>query len=146
MKNLNNLIFKENQEELTATVKAEIKKSFLIRNCSEHTHIFVLASNPIKNKLTAIVYKERSMPIAGYTYDAKFGQYYVECANFIDLGTIPISFSIRIDKISRWECRIPLTESFIKKYLDEDQKAKLSNFKNQNKDCKFEFMQLVSCY
>lgn len=131
---------------LDAVTKSEIKKSILLKACSEHTHIFVLALNPSKNKLTSIVYKEKSSPIAGYTYDAKFGQYYVECTAYLDLGTIPISFSIRVDKISRWECRIPLTEPIIRKYLSEEQLDKLKEFKDTNKNCRLEFMQLVSCY
>jgi hypothetical protein len=143
---LGNLIFKEDVPLLDSITKSEIKKSILLKVCSEHTHVFVLALNPSQNKLTSIVYKEKSSPIAGYTYDAKFGQYYVECANYLDLGTIPISFSIRIDKISRWECKIPLTEPIIKKYLDAKQVEQLWKFKDTNKGCKFEFMQLVSCY
>lgn len=143
----NDLIdFKEEVPLLDSVTKSEIKKSIVLKTCSEHTHVFVLAMNQLKNKLTSIVYKEKSSPIAGYTYDAKFGQYYVECTNYLDLGTIPISFSIRIDKISRWECKIPLTESIIKKYLDKQQTGKLTAFKERNKGCKFEFMQLVSCY
>ena len=146
MTNLSDLIFKEDVPPLDATIKSEIKKSIILKTCYEHTHIFVLALNPSKNKLTSIVYKEKSIPIAGYTYDAKFGQYYVDCVEYLDLGTIPISFSIRIDKISRWECKILLTESTIKKYLDQQQLVKLENFKKKNKNCRFEFMQLVSCY
>ena len=146
MTNLNDLIFKEDIPYLDSAIKSEIKKSIILKTCSEHTHIFILALNPSHNKLTSIAYKEKSIPIAGYIYDAKFGQYYVDCVEHLDLGTIPISFSIRIDKISRWECRILLTESIIKKYLDQQQLAKLENFKKKNKSCRFEFMQLVSCY
>ena len=144
--NLNNLTFKEEVPPLDAVTKSEIKKSIILRTRSEATHIFVLAFYPATDKLTAIVYKEKSTPIACYTYDAKFGQYYVECSDYLDLGIIPISFSIKVDKISRWECRIPLTESIIKKYLDKQQLENLLNFKEKHKGCRFEFMQLVSCY
>lgn len=135
-----------NKDSLDSIIKSEIKKSISLKARSDHTHVFVLALHPSKNKLTAIVYKEKSTPIAGYTYDAKFGQYYVECADHLDLGTIPISFSIRVDKISRWECRIPLTEPIIKRYLDTKQTQDLADFKEKNKGSRFEFMQLVSCY
>lgn len=135
-----------NNVRLDGITKSEIKKSIQLKVCSEYTHVFVLAFNPAKNTLKSIVYKEKSFPIGGYTYDAKFGQYYVECADYLDLGTIPISFSIRIDKISRWECRIPLTEPIIKKYLDQQQRDRLGGFKEINKGSRFEFMQLVSCY
>jgi hypothetical protein len=135
-----------NNVRLDGITKSEIKKSIQLKVCAEYTHIFVLAFNPVKNTLKSIVYKEKSFPIGGYTYDAKFGQYYVECADYLDLGTIPISFSIRIDKISRWECRIPLTEPIIKKYLDQQQRDRLGGFKEINKGSRFEFMQLVSCY
>lgn len=127
------------------TIKSEIKKSIVLKSCPEHTHIFVLAQDRSKNKLTSIVYNE-STPIGGYAYDAKFGRYYVDCAASLDLGTIPISFSIKIDKIGRWECRIPLREATIAKYLDQEQKEKLYNFKKQYRKCRFEFLQLVSCY
>ncbi len=72
--------------------------------------------------------------------------YYVECYDYLDLGTIPVSFSIKIDKISRWERRIPLTESTIKKYLSYEQKLKLKEFRGFNKGCRLEFMQLISCF
>lgn len=142
--NLN--IFKEDILPLDSITKSEIKRSIILKTCTEHTHIFVLALNPSENRLTSIIYKERSTPIAGYTYDAKFGQYYVGCADYLDLGTIPISFSIRVDRINRWECRLPVTELIIKKYLDQQQTDKLTAFKKLNKTCRFEFMQLVSCY
>lgn len=131
---------------LDSAIKSEVKKSIIIKTNSEHTHIFVIALKTGQNRLTSISYKEKSRPIAGYTYDAKFGQYYVECYDYLDLGTIPISFSIRIDKISRWESKIPMTESLIRKYLDSEQDRKLKEFKELNKSCRFEYMQLVSCY
>lgn len=143
---INDLIFKEDVPRLDGITKSEVKKSIQLKPCAEHTHVFVLAFHPVRNKLTAIVYKEKSSPIGGYVYDAKFGQYYVECAEYLDLGIIPISFSIRIDKINRWECKIPLPESVIKRFLDTEQTEKLSNFREKNRDCRFEFMQLVSCY
>jgi hypothetical protein len=146
MIDLNDLIFKEDSPNIDTSIKAKIKKSITIKPCSESTIIFVLAFHPSKNKLTSIVFKDKSTPIGGYAYDTKFGQYYVECANYLDLGTIPISFSIRIDKIGRWECRIPLTELIIKEYLDREQKEKLRDFKDKNLGSRFEFMQLVSCY
>ena len=139
-------IFKEEILPLDVATKSEIKKSIILKTCAEHTHIFVMALHPSRNKLTSITYKENGISIAGYTYDSKFGQYYIECADYLDLGTIPISFSIRVDRINRWECRLPLTESIIKKYLDKLQTDKLAGFKKLNKACRFEFMQLASCY
>ena len=143
---LNDLIFNEDVPYLNSATKSEIKKSIVLKTCSEHSHIFVIAFDKFNNRLTSIIYKERSTPIGGYAYDAKFGRYYVECFDYLDLGTIPISFSIRIDKIRRWECRIPLTELVIRKYLDQQQVLELENFKKENKKRRFEFMQLVSCY
>lgn len=148
MDDLNSVLFGEEFPLLDDNIKKDIKKDILVKTCSEHTRIFVLAiaKDYARNKLTSIVYKETSTPLAGYTYDAKIGQYYVECFNSMDLGIIPISFSIRIDTISRWESRIPLSEAIIKRYLDKDQKHKLRTFKSKNDNCRFEFMQLISCY
>jgi hypothetical protein len=143
--NLTDLIFEE-AVTLDKVLKREIKKSIVIKKCTEFTHVFVLAVHPVKNKLTSISYKEKSSSIGGYAYDSKFGKYYVDCVGFINLGVIPISFSIRIDKVNRWECRIPLAAAFIIKYLNEDQRHILKNFKKKNRGCKFEFLQLISCY
>jgi hypothetical protein len=143
---LNDLIFKEDVLSLDNIIEVEIKKSIKIKICVENTHIFVLALNSSKNKLISIDYKEKSIPMAGCVYDAKFGKYYVECVEYLDLGTIPVSFSIKIDKISRWESKIPITEPVIKTYLSEQQVANLEAYKIRNKGCRFEFMQLVSCY
>jgi hypothetical protein len=142
------MFFGEESPLLDENIKKDIKEDILVKTCSEHTRIFVLAiaKDHARNKLNSIVYKETSTPLAGYTYDAKVGQYYVECFNSIDLGTIPISFSIRVDTISRWESRIPLSEFIIKKYLNKGQRYKLRTFKSKNDNCRFEFMQLVSCY
>ena len=142
---LNDLIFNEDVPPLDVVTKSEIKRSIIIKSNLEHTHVFVLAISKSNNKLTSIIYKEKSTPITGYTYDTKFGRYYVDCFDYCDLGTIPISFSIKIGKISRWECRIPLTELTIKKYLDQQQSKELAGFKKLNNGCRFEFMQLVSC-
>ena len=143
---LNDLIFKEDVPSLDSVIEAEIKNSIKLKICVENTHIFVLALNSSKNKLVSIDYKEKSTPMTGCTYDTKFGKYYVECVEYLDLGVIPVSFSIKIDKISRWESKIPITEPVIKTYLSEQQVANLEAYKIRNKGCRFEFMQLVSCY
>src|SRR5581483_3523822 len=105
---LNDTIFQEEIVSVKSYIKSEIKKSIIVNASVEATHIFVIAFDKVDNKLTSIIYKERSTPIGGYAYDAKFGKYYVECYDYMDLGTIPISFSIKIDKINKWQCRIPV--------------------------------------
>jgi hypothetical protein len=140
------LIFQEEMPAIDKLTKSEIKKSITVKTGSGSTHIIVLATHPLRGKLGSIVFKEKSTPIGGYTYDAKLGKYYVEFVNYIDLGTIPISFFVQVDRIKKWECRIPVREFVIQKYLDKDQKRKLESFKQANKDCEFEFMQLASCY
>ncbi len=79
-------------------------------------------------------------------YDSKNHKYYVDCVEYLDLGIIPISFSIKVAKISHWECKIPIIESVIRKYLTKDQKNKLQKFQNEYKDCNFDYFQLTRCY
>lgn len=143
---LSDLIFNEAINSLDETIESEIRKSFKISMCVENTHIYVLALNNSNNKLLPIDYKDRCIPMMGCVYDVKFEKFYVECVEHLDLGTISVSFSIKIDKISRWETRIPVSEKVIMNYLNKQQIKNLDIFKSRNKDCQFEFMQLISCY
>lgn len=126
-------------------IRSEIKKSFVVKRCPEHTQIFVLAVHAVRNVLTPIEYKN-GKPLTACAYDVKQGKYYVDCVDYLDLGIIPISFSIRVVRISHWECKVPMTDLVIKKYLTKEQKEKLQAFQDKLKDCNFEYLQLTTCY
>ena len=114
--------------------------------CHRTPHIFVLAHHPINNKLTSIGYKDKGTPLSGCVYDAKFQKFYVECSGYLDLGSIPISFSIKIANIGKWSAKLPMAESVVMKYLDECQLQILRAFQNSHHGCSFDYLQLVGCY
>jgi hypothetical protein len=142
---INSIIFKEELVVLDKKRKAEVKKSIILKGCGESTQIFTLALHAARNKLTSIDAKE-GKPLSACTYDSKFNRYYVECVDYLDLGVIPISFSIKVARISHWECKIPMTENVIKKYLNRDQIQSLEKFQARFNDCDFDYFQLVVCY
>lgn len=138
-------LFFKDEPLLETSVKAEIKKSIVVNASSDSTQIFVIAHS-IEDKLTTISYKDKGVPLSGCVYDAKFQNFYIECSGYLDLGTIPISFFVKIANIGKWISKVPMPESVITKYLDEEQLQRLKMFKNNHKTCSFDYLQLVSCY
>lgn len=91
----------------------------------------------------AIDYKRAGVPLNGYVYDAVAEKFYCEGVDHLDLGIIPVSFYITVG--NNWKYPIPVPESVITDFLDKTQKKQLKDFKAKNKDCFFDYFQLMGC-
>lgn len=125
-------------------IKKEILNSFEVLSLDEQTYIVVVAKHldAIKNIINRISCS-KGLPIGGFTYDAQNDSYYVECADYLHLGYIPIAFSV---KLNNWKMRVPISENILKKYLTTLQKKELKNFKSHfpSESYEIQYIQMVN--
>ena len=83
----------EKDDDARSKIAKEVHRSLSICAVNSSTHVFVVAinKNPAKNFVNRITCK-RAMPIGGYVYDSQSDSYIVECADFLNLGTVPVAF------------------------------------------------------
>ncbi len=89
-------------------------------------------------------------PIRGYNYNTVNDTYSFRCHEHLNLGNIGVSYSLVMRGTGGWECRIPVPEDVIKRYLDADQRKNLLAFKQQFKEMGeeivFEYVQMQSAF
>ena len=116
----------------------EVQKQLTVTCDTANTYIVVTAydnenSSNFVNRLTC----RKGLPIGGYIYDAQNDCYFVECADYLALGVIPIAYVASFDGDVNWKSRIPMPFSVIKKYLSPLQKQELKNFQKRFKAPRF---------
>ena len=75
----------------------------------------------------------RGIPIGGYVYDMQADSYFYNCEDFLHLGSVPVSFMIRMQEDFEWQEYVPMPESVIKTFLTKGQKKMLSSFRRRFK-------------
>ena len=128
---------------VSSKISRSLKDLIFFTYSSELTHILVLARNK-GSPVTAINYSKKGIPLNGYVYDAVSEKFHCECSDYLDLGSIPISFFINVDRIN-WQCMIPIPESVLMIFLNNTQKKKLNNFKLKNGEADFDYLQIMGC-
>lgn len=100
------------------------------------TYLFVLArdtesqnSNIVK-RLTC----QRCYPLGGYAYDVVNDCFHVDCADYLDLGCVPVSTRICLPG---WSQVIPSPESVLLSKLTQEQRLKLKDFKSAYRPKRF---------
>jgi hypothetical protein len=133
-------------EEMKVKTAKETHSAIQVVPSFEKTYLIVAAihKNPSNNYIHKVSCK-KGIPINGYTYDSQTDSYHVDCADYLHLGYIPISFLANIKDCSFWKTRVPMSENVIKKYLTILQKKELKNFKNHFKTEHYEihFIQMI---
>jgi len=127
----------------------EIKSHLEIVQQPETSFIIVLAINKdSSNNHIAKIPCNRGMPLDGYSYiyDNSRDIYFAECADYLMLGDVNVSFKMKFSEgLDLWNVDVPMPESLIKKYLTTSQNRDLKKFKAIfNNDYKFNFLQLTS--
>jgi hypothetical protein len=123
-------------EHLNYKLSKQIKNSLHIDFIDANTYIVVLAiSNQLEfNKIQKISCKA-GVPIKGYVYDAQNDNYCVECADYLNLGMIPVQIALSYSsdewKLHEWKIVIPAPEKIIEKKLSITQKKQLKEFKKK---------------
>ncbi len=88
-------------------------------------------------------------PINSAVYDMVKDQYVAFCHSHIDLGTIPVNYKLCIRGVHDWMIDVPMPMQVIERYLTDDQKAILENWKlslGNPKDFLFETIQAIHVY
>ena len=123
----------------------DVKSSIEVFLEEEETFVVAVAvsKNENYNKICRI--KCDGIAIGGYAYDSNSDTCYVEGCDYISLGLIPFSFTMKIKGASRYQISIPLPESVIKRSLDVGQKRLLKKFSSKfSKDrYKIDFFQMT---
>lgn len=133
-------------DELKLKYGKEISKQLRIRPEQGATYIIVIAvdNDNLSNFINRINCR-KGIPIGGYIYDSQSDCYYLECADFLHLGSIPVSYAMTLDGDDNWKQRVLMPESVLKKFMTPLQKRELRNFQKRFKSPKFKinFVQMV---
>ena len=123
----------------------DVKSSIEVFLEEEETSVVAVAisKNENDNKICRISCE--GIAIGGYAYDSVSDVCYVEGCDYISLGLIPISFTMKIKGVSRYQISIPLPEPVVRRHLDVGQKKLLRKFSSRfNKDkYKIDFFQMT---
>jgi hypothetical protein len=124
----------------------EILNSLDVITALNKTHIIVIAvsKDRTKNKINRISCK-KGLHLGGILYDAQNDNYLVDCADYLNLGFVPVSFKIKTKSKSNWENWIPIPENVLNKNFTLMQKKELKNFKSHFNSDEFEiqFLQMI---
>jgi hypothetical protein len=110
----------------------EFQNFLEITSTIEQTYVIVVAYHldRARNFINRINCK-KGLPIGGYIYDSQSDCYHLECADYLPLGYVPMSFSVKVKGLSDWQTRVPMPENVLKKFFNSLQKKELKNFKNK---------------
>lgn len=147
---LNRLMGITNDVALTDDViqkaSKETHRNLIVSATTQFTYVIVAAvhEDTSKNFINKISCK-KGIPLGGYVYDAQSDAYYIDCADFLHLGYVPLAFEAKMDGVDDWKISVPMPESVVKKYLSVMQKKELKNFKNHFSDqfYKIHYIQIV---
>lgn len=123
----------------------KIKSKLKIVKTKERTFIVAMAvhKNPDKNFMEKIPLNYGE-PIGGFLMNDVNKCYYMNCANYVFLGYVPLAYRLEMPGVEHWNPRIPLPEQVICEYLNETRLEELNSFKESfNGDYTIQFMQLV---
>ena len=127
-------------------VYRSVRNSLVPHISSVPTYIILVAvsrdgSGNFVNKLNC----KNGIPIGGYIYDAQNDCYFYECADFLHLGTIPISLRLTLDGDLGWDTAMPVPPKSVVKMLNPSQRKSYTNFKRHFKASEYivSFVQMI---
>lgn len=85
-------------------------------------------------------------PIGGYAYDMTHDAYYIRCCEYLDLGSIPVSYKMAMPN-SNWVEFVALPDELLERCLTMQQKRSLTQFKERYRDERYsiQFLQSIDC-
>ncbi len=110
------------------------------------THIIIVARNKTKENPILKISCKNGIPVSGYTYDNQSDTYYINGADYLHLGKVPIALKL-FNLKSRWQTRVPIPDEFVVDYFSEMQKSEMMNFKKKFPEANYEhfFIQMINC-
>jgi hypothetical protein len=121
-----------------------IRQTLVLERMNDKVYITATAfnkKNPDKNSIQSI--SARGESFGGYGYDTVCDSFFVNCVEYVPLGTIPVSFRLSVPGFPA-KYALPLTESLIEKYLIPTQKKTLQALKEKHPECIIVFVQSLS--
>jgi len=123
-----------------------LKSQLDIRLSNNSTFLLLIAFNKINKSKNVINYIscKKALPIGGFVYDSQMDSYCINCCDYIELGSVPISIEISIKDCFNWVTKTPLPEKIFKKYLNTYQKKEIKNFISKfNEDYDISYVQMI---
>lgn len=118
-----------------------------------HTHVsstptYLIAVAVSKDGSKNFVNKlncRNGIPINGYIYDAQSDCYFYECADFLHLGTVPVSLRLTLEGDLGWDTAMPIPPKSVLKLLNPSQRKAFSGFKRHFKSSEYDvsFVQMI---
>lgn len=136
----------ESHDDVHEKVLKDVYRNLKISFGNSSTIIVVIAvSNDDSKNFLNRVSCRKGIPLSGYVFDVQTDSYIVECADFLNLGSIPYTFVATQKDKKEWKTFVPMPESVIKKCLSDFQKNELKKFKSHFKsnDYRIEFIQMI---
>lgn len=114
-----------------------------------HVHCIAVHNDEAKNTELRLNL-HRCVPIEGYSYNNVTDKYAVICYDAIYLGSIPVSYRLKMGSIGNWTIAVPMPEAVLKRYMTPDQRRSLAHFKMAMRplaqDVRYEYIQMLSAY
>ena len=130
--------------DLESKLAKRAAKGLQVRVDRCHTVVLVvaIAHDHDKNFVKRINCKN-GVPISGYIYDTQSDSYFYECADFLPLGTVPISFRLSVDGDPDFDMVVPIPEKLLKTFFSDGQKKIVASFRKHfsSKDYRVAFVQ-----
>ncbi len=113
----------------------------------ERTYLVLVAihKQDTRNTVSKISCK-RGIAIGGYVFDNTNDSYVISCADYVQLGFIPVSMILRVKGQENYQSRLPLAEAVIKRFLNPMQKKDIKTFKAAYKgEYILNYIQMIDC-
>lgn len=87
-------------------------------------------------------------PICDEAHDLVRDCYYTYGVDFVDLGEVPISMSVRMEDVCGWEVDVPIPLNVLRRYMTDEQKLKFNRWKQRyrSKEYEVKLMQIRNVY
>jgi hypothetical protein len=110
-----------------------------------HTRVFLIATNPVKEaNLVSRIHCKNCLALGGFVYDSTCDAYILNCVDYLDLGTVPVSFVASMSAVPHWKSNVPASEKVLKKYFTQKQKKDIKKFVSKfDKDFLFSYIQML---
>lgn len=105
--------------------------------------IAVVEENPDKNNRLKIA-TGKGIPLGGYIYDTTHRCYCVKGLDTLNIGSVAISFHVRMPEFPYWRMPIPVPEKILRKHMNAKQTEQLAYFEKTYPKCKIHFLQMIN--
>jgi hypothetical protein len=123
----------------------EVRNAIKIHEGVGYTGVVALAvaKDPHRNDVVRIPLK-KGLPLGGYVYNTVTDSYSVNCAEFINLGRVNVTFTQVIED-AEWQMHMPIPTSVLERYFSSQQANDLRLFRQAFQDSEYDirFLQMI---